>query len=135
MLCKRLAGLAAVLALLTSGCGSSGKSGTPINGRKFESTEGIAAALYEELVDLYRCREPASSAAVSEREVQCFHIAPNGTRETVALDIYESDDQEDEARDDRSGGGDWADTLWGDGWSVSSQSRATAAEVRLALGG
>jgi hypothetical protein len=52
MLCKRLAGLAAVLALLgllTGGCGSSGKSET-VNGRKFDSTKAIAAALYAEIL-------------------------------------------------------------------------------------
>jgi hypothetical protein len=48
------------------------------------------------------------------------------------MDIYASDDQEDRARD-KLNGRDWAETLWGERWSVSSKSRATAAEIREAL--
>jgi hypothetical protein len=132
MLDKRLAGLAAVLALITGGCGSSGNTTGTIHGRTFDSTKAIAAVLYEESFDLYRCSEPAPTA-VSESGVQCFHVAPNGVEEAVALNIYASDDQEDHAREDLSGGGEWADTFWGNRWSVSSQSRATAAEVREAI--
>jgi hypothetical protein len=127
-----LAVFAAVLALLTAGCGGSSGTRRTFSGPRFDSTKAIAAALYGESFDIHGCSEPAPTA-LSERGVRCLHIKPNGGEEAVALDVYASDDQEDRARDKLSDGGDWAETLWGDRWSVSSKSRATAAEVREAL--
>lgn len=111
---------------------SAGRSGSG-SGLHFETPAAIADMLRKRGFELHNCDAQAEPTVISERAIQCFHTAPDGATDALAFDIYSSDQQEVEAHEYLSGLGSWAETIYGDRWSVSSGSRQTAKQVRAIL--
>lgn len=93
----------------------------------------IANELKSKGFKLRDCDAQAHPTVISDSSIRCVHT-PDGTSDAVVFDIYSSAQQENEARDYLAKLGYWAETLYGDGWSVSSANRQTAKQVRAILG-
>lgn len=145
-----------LIALAVTGCGGDADSGSLVtrtdqattaedaapetttassdtDGAPFSTTGDVIAALTAKGFELRDCGSPEPTV-VSERGQQCRHAAADGADEAVAIDVYASDEQQDMAREYTEDTGAWASTFFGDGWSVSTQSRATGEEVERILG-